>query len=198
MPQAEQAERYVDLIEEWNQRTNLVSRQDVGRIVSRHVRESLWFCRPEVLGTSATVLDLGSGAGFPGVPMKIQLPELQLTLLDSRRMKALFLNEVVRTFGWKDVSVRCERAETLPATAPGLLFDLVVCRAVARLPELWRWSAPLLHRGGRLAALKGGDLTLELRQLRSKYPGLEAALLPMPELPDDPEARRQMIVIRNA
>jgi len=90
-PQWEEISRYVELIENWNQRTNLVSRQDIGRIVSRHVRESLWFIRPEVLGDALRVLDLGSGAGFPGVPMKISEPRLQLTLLDSRQMKALFL-----------------------------------------------------------------------------------------------------------
>ncbi len=194
--QLAEAECYIELIERWNQQTNLVSRQDIGRLVSRHLRESFWFCRPEVLGEAARVLDLGSGAGFPGVPMKILRPGLQITLLESRQRKALFLNEVVRSLGWPDVEVRCERAEELPRRAPALRYDLVVCRAVARLAELWRWTEPLLAPAGRLAALKGGDLAPELHQLKSKHPGLAVEVCAMPELPDDPAAGRQMILIR--
>ncbi len=195
-PQWEEISRYVELIENWNQRTNLVSRQDIGRIVSRHVRESLWFIRPEVLGDALRVLDLGSGAGFPGVPMKISEPRLQLTLLDSRQMKALFLAEVISQFGWQDAQALCERAENLPERFPGLTCDLVVCRAVAKLPDLWRWASPLLRPGGRLAALKGGDLSAELHQFGKRYPALRWQLVPMPDLPDDPAAGRQMVIVQ--
>jgi 16S rRNA (guanine527-N7)-methyltransferase len=196
--QREQALLYVELIEDWNARTNLVSRQDVGRLVSRHLRESLWFCLPEVLAGATKVLDLGSGAGFPGVPMKIMRPDLQLTLLDSRKMKALFLAEVVRQLAWPDVQVQCERAENLPTLFPGHSFDLVVCRAVAKLDELWRWSEPLLLRGGRLAALKGGDLEKEFTHLRRVRPAITWEMIPMPELPDDPSAGRKMILVRKS
>ncbi len=78
----EQLGEFVGLLERWNDRTNLVSRQDIERIVARHVRESLWFCSPEVLKNATRVLDLGTGAGFPGMVMKIAVPSLQMTLLD--------------------------------------------------------------------------------------------------------------------
>ncbi len=196
--QWEEIARYVELIESWNRRTNLVSRRDIGRIVSRHVRESLWFIRAEVLGEARRILDLGSGAGFPGVVMRIGVPGLYLTLLDSRHMKARFLAEVINQLGWDDVRALCERAENLPVRFPGLAFDLVVCRAVAKLSDLWRWAAPLLSPGGRLAALKGGDLSEELRQLGQHFPTLRWQLIPMPELPDDPAAGRQMVIVHTA
>ena len=193
--QWEEIARYVELVESWNQRTNLVSRQDIGRIVSRHVRESLWFIRPEVLGEARPVLDLGSGAGFPGVVMKIAEPGLLLTLLDSRQIKARFLAEVINHLGWDDVQALCERAENLPGRFPGLTFDLVVCRAVAKLSDLWRWAAPLLGPGARLAALKGGNLTKELHQFGKRHPAVRWQLIPMSELPDDPAAGRHMVIV---
>ncbi|HOT95904.1 MAG TPA: 16S rRNA (guanine(527)-N(7))-methyltransferase RsmG [bacterium] len=194
-PQQEMAAHYVELIETWNRHTNLVSRQDIGRLVSRHLRESFWFCLPQVLGEATRVLDLGSGAGFPGVPMKILQGALRLTLLDSRQRKALFLAEVVRSMGWRDVEVCCDRAENLPVRAPGMRFELVVCRAVSCLTELWRWAEPLLQPGGRLAALKGGNLAPEVNRLKMKRPALEVQWHAMPQLTDDPTADRTMILI---
>lgn len=193
--QEAQTAAYVDLIEQWNARTNLVSRQDLQRLVSRHVRESLWFCDPPLLEGARRILDLGSGAGFPGIPIKIVTPEPEMTLLDSRRMKALFLEEAVKSLGLARTRVLCQRAEALPALDPQLRFDLVVCRAVARLRELWDWCAPLLRPRGRLAALKGGDLAAEIDQLLHHRSGVACSTLPMPELPDDPTAGRQMIVV---
>ncbi len=196
--QRDQVAGYIELIEHWNERTNLVSRQDVRRIVSRHLRESFWFCLPDILDRAETVLDLGSGAGFPGVAMKILQPGLRLTLLDSRKMKARFLTEAVRHLGWPDAQVYCERAENLPALHPGLTFQLIVCRAVAKLDQLWLWSAPLLDQGGRLAALKGGDLEVEIGQLKKRHHGIRCEVIAMPQLPHDPDAGRKMIMVWNS
>lgn len=193
--QEAQTARYVELIERWSERTNLVSRHDLHRLVSRHVRESLWFCNSAFLEGARRILDLGSGAGFPGIPIKIVNPEPEMTLLDSRRMKALFLEEAVTTLGLAGTRVLCQRAESLPALDPPQHFDLVVCRAVARLRDLWDWCAPLLGPTGRLAALKGGDLTTEIDQLLHHRSGMTCTSFPMPELPDDPTAGRQMIVV---
>lgn len=193
----EQLGEFVGLLELWNERTNLVSRQDIERIVARHVQESLWFCRPEVLGNARRVLDLGTGAGFPGMVMKIAVPSLQMTLLDSRRMKTVFLQAVVAKLGLQEVSVICDRAEMLAKTSPPLHYDLITCRAVAKLDRLWPWAAPLLRPGGTLAALKGGDLDAERAQFTRRFPDQKPEILSMPILACDPAADRKMVVITN-
>ena len=194
--QVDQMTAYVELLEVWNTRTNLISRQDADRIVSRHVRESLWFCQPRVVKTARSVLDLGSGAGFPGLVMKIYLPALKMTLLDSRRMKAVFLQEAVARLGLQDTEIVCDRAENLARQAPPPEFDLITCRAVSKLEQLWAWAAPLLRTGGELAALKGGQMDAERMLFTRRFPKQEVITLDMPVLTHDPTAERKMVLIK--
>lgn len=150
--QAQALAHYVDLLEKWSQRTNLISLQDQRRIVSRHITDSFAFCRPTVVPPGAAVLDLGSGAGFPGVPMAIIRADLHITLLDSKRMRTLFLREVVEQLGLTNACVICDRVEAL---ARRRSFDVVTARAVAAGEQLWEWAKELLLPGGRLVAQKG-------------------------------------------
>jgi 16S rRNA (guanine527-N7)-methyltransferase len=151
-PQAQALAHYVELLEKWNQRTNLISLQDQRRIVSRHLTDSFAFCQPEVVPPGAAVLDLGSGAGFPGVPLAIIRADLHITLLDSKRMRALFLREVVEQLRLTNVCVICDRVEALSRQRA---FDVVTARAVATAQQLWEWARELLLPGGRLVAQKG-------------------------------------------
>ena len=120
---------YLDLLVKWNQRTNLSAIRDPQEMVSRHFGESLFAARH--LPAGRTLLDLGSGAGFPGLPIALARPELSVTLAESQNKKASFLREVVRTL-MVPVDVWGGRAEDMPAERQ---FDLITLRAVDR-PEV--------------------------------------------------------------
>lgn len=166
-------EDYVRLLLEWNPRAGLVSKADenASRLIKRHIVESLGLVATNLLSENAAVLDLGSGGGFPGVPLKITRPDLKITLLDSRRMKSLFLQEVVRRLNLEKAEVVCARAESLDESFKSR-FDFVVVRAVTNLAKLWQWAIPVLKNGGSLLAQKGGDLDQELKELSSAFPGI--------------------------
>jgi 16S rRNA (guanine527-N7)-methyltransferase len=124
-----QLSTYLDLLVKWNQRTNLSAIRDPRQMVSRHFGESLFAARH--LPQGGTLLDLGSGAGFPGLPIALARPELSVTLAESQNKKASFLREVVRTLGVA-VEVWGGRVEDMPAERR---FDLITLRAVDR-PEI--------------------------------------------------------------
>ncbi len=173
--QAEQIGVYVDLIEQWSQRTRLVSRGDVSRLVDRHVRESLWFDHVEVVRQASVILDLGAGAGFPGVPLKIVDPSRSLILVESKRIKALFLSEVVERLRLSGVEVKNERLEHLRFKSGEV--DVVVARAVSQLSMLWRIIITAFEAPPILVTLKGGDLEDEMNALKIKYPDVQVKQL---------------------
>lgn len=141
---AENLIAYVRLVERWNQKFNLVSRQDATRLLSRHVLDSLSISR---WLHGQRVLDIGSGAGLPGIPLAITNARRDFVLTDRSDRKARFLEHVVMTFELANVEVQCADVRDLAA---GNRFDTVVCRAVAGLEEMWPMAGPLLAEGGRL------------------------------------------------
>jgi 16S rRNA (guanine527-N7)-methyltransferase len=142
-----QLSSYLDLLLKWNARTNLSAIRAPEEIVQRHFGESLFAARH--LPSASTLLDLGSGAGFPGLPIALAHPHLTVTLAESQNKKAAFLREVVRTLR-VGTEVWPHRAETLP---PGRLFDVVTLRAVDN-PEFAIASAhQLLAPGGTILHL---------------------------------------------
>lgn len=182
--QIRQFEVYHDQLLLWNKKSNLLSRRDESRIVERHFVESAALCRFNVLLEAASVLDLGAGAGFPGVPLKVVLPQLKLSLLDSNRMKTLFLKDVIKHLKLLDVEVICERAENVALRhVYRHKFDVVVTRAVASLEKLYGWAADFLRPGGHLVAMKGPDIRKELSALEQQHGHLEFKLekLRLPE-----------------
>ena len=156
---------FINLLERWSLRTNLVSQNDRVRIVEKHIADCLEITRHALIPTKGALLDMGSGAGFPGVPLAIFYPDLNVTLLDSKRNKTLFLREVVQQAELQSATVVCERIENMSNS----YFDFITARAVARLPDLWRWSHSLLQKSGLLIAMKGGDLHRELLQLKQDF-----------------------------
>ncbi len=167
---------YIDLILKWNSKVRLISSADESRIVKRHIVESLVLVSINRINSNAEVLDLGAGAGLPGIPLKIAIPSLRMTLLDSRRMKSLFLEEAVKTLALSDTQVVHDRAEKIVEKFSGK-FDVVVARAVSSLYNLWQWSFPVLKKGGALLAQKGGDLSKEMDELVAAYPDLKTEKL---------------------
>ena len=174
-PMVERFTRYVQLLEDWSQRINLISRNDLTRIVSRHIRQSLELAELGLFAKGSHVLDLGSGAGFPGIPLKIFRPDLRLVLVESKRMKALFLKEVVEALGLADVQVLNQRVEEMPEEPK---FDIVTARAVGRMETLWRWASPLLKERGLLIVPKGqGDLE-EVAKAKRMFSDISIRILP--------------------
>ena len=164
--QGGQFQCFVELLESWSSRTNLVSKNDVARLASKHISESLEIERLSLLSGKKRILDLGAGAGFPGVPLAIVNPNRLFVLLDSRRKKTLFLQEVADECSLTNIAIVCDRVENYGASFPDQ-YDVVVSRAVASLDVLWKWSVPILENAGCLIAIKGGDVQDEVSQLLS-------------------------------
>ncbi len=161
-----QISTYIHLLIRWNSRINLTAIRQPEEIVTRHFGESFFLARhlfplpaapdPPVgnpRSQSTRVLDIGSGAGFPALPLKIWDPRLHLNLIESNHKKAIFLREVCRALTLTDVDVYAERAETLPARFPKA--DLVTFRAVEKFDRVLPLAASFLSLTGRLAVLIG-------------------------------------------
>ena len=153
--QLSQISIYIDLLLRWNARMNLTAVRDEENIVTRHFGESLFAAR--ITGrdfpAGSRLLDIGSGAGFPGLPIKIFAPHLHVTLIESNHKKATFLREVVRALRLDNVIVVAQRAEDLPASAS----ELVTLRAVERFKSVLPIAARLVAPKGRLVLLIGRD-----------------------------------------
>jgi len=167
--QVESFRCYVELVELWSGRINLVSHRDVFNIVARHISDSVAIAMLDVMFDEGAAMDLGSGAGFPGIPVAIIKPELRVTLIESIHKKAHFLQTVVRALELKNVQVLCARVENLTTPKDADKYDIITARAVNRLEILWRWSRPLLKAHGCLLAQKGGDVKPEIDELQKKH-----------------------------
>jgi 16S rRNA (guanine527-N7)-methyltransferase len=157
---------YLDLLLKWNAKLNLTAIRDPEEIVTRHFGESLFAARQLIpqRTENQTVIDVGSGAGFPGLPIKIWAPSVKLTLIESNRRKSTFLRELTRALGMQDVEVVTARAESLSIRA-----DLVMFRAVEHFEETLRIASALAHPGGRLAILIGAQ---QVAKTRAVLPGI--------------------------
>jgi 16S rRNA (guanine527-N7)-methyltransferase len=152
-----QLSAYLDLLLKWNARTNLTAIRDPEQIVTRHFGESL-FAGAHLatkLSASAKLLDFGSGAGFPGLPIQLLLPSLQVTLAESQNKKATFLREVIRNLGLR-TTVHAARVETIPDAD---VFDAVTLRAVDNMEAAIAAAKPRLAPGGCLVIFSAEALT---------------------------------------
>jgi 16S rRNA (guanine527-N7)-methyltransferase len=143
---------YLDLLFRWNAKLNLTAIRDPEEIVTRHFGESLFAARQlfPTVDARENAIDVGSGAGFPGLPLKIWDPSLELTLIESNQRKATFLREVIRALRLDSVSVSAARAETVSLRA-----GLVTFRAVERFDRILPIAFNLVRSGGRIAVLIG-------------------------------------------
>jgi 16S rRNA (guanine527-N7)-methyltransferase len=167
---------YVDLLLRWNARMNLTAVRDEEHIVTRHFGESL-FAAHHLFPADprpATVADVGSGAGFPGLPIKIAAPDIHLTLIESNNKKATFLREVIRDLELTDAEVFDGRAADFPAASA----DLVTLRAVERFDDVLPAAARLVAPTGRLALLIGNPQADRARQLLPAFHWHPPAKLP--------------------
>jgi 16S rRNA (guanine527-N7)-methyltransferase len=175
--QLDKISTYIDILMKWNERMNLTSIRDPQQIVRRHFGESL-FAATELLAPNAsqTLIDVGSGAGFPGLPMKIYAPELNLTLVEAHSKKNTFLREIVRSLELSEVEVYLGRAEEYPRKA-----ELVTMRAVEKFEVVLPVSSRLAEEGGRLALMIGRGQVAAAQQA---LPGVWSEPVTIPESAD--------------
>ena len=155
---------YVDLLLKWNARINLTAIREPSEIVQRHFGESL-FAAKHLLEQKLpqTAIDLGSGAGFPGVPFAMLALEVQVTLIESQQKKATFLKELVHALGLKNVKVFGGRAENYPGTV-----DLVMLRAVEKFEQALPMAIRLTKEGGGVALMIGSGQVESARKLTAE------------------------------
>lgn len=148
---------------DWNTRINLTAITDPGEVEIRHFLDSISVVRAVKLGAGCRVIDVGTGAGFPGLPLRIVQPQIALALLESTGKKADYLQHMVDTLEMTGVQVINKRAEEA-GQDPALReqFDVAVARAVARLPVLAEYMLPLLKVGGMMVAMKGESAAQEV------------------------------------
>ncbi|RCV55139.1 16S rRNA (guanine(527)-N(7))-methyltransferase RsmG [Marinitenerispora sediminis] len=156
------AERYTALLADAGVRRGLIGPREVPRLWERHVLNCAVVA--ELIPEGADVIDIGSGAGLPGVVLGLLRPDLSITLLEPLLRRTVFLDECVTALGLENVTVRRGRAEEMRRE---LRADVVTARAVAPLPRLAGWALPLLRSGGNLLALKGEQAEAELTAARS-------------------------------
>jgi 16S rRNA (guanine527-N7)-methyltransferase len=166
---AEKLASLKSLYADWNEKINVISRKDMDHFYERHVLHSLAIAHYVHFQNGNRVLDIGTGGGFPGIPLAIFFPETEFYLVDSIGKKILVVNDLIEQLGLKNVqalNVRCESLKTK--------YDFVCNRAVAPVDDLLRWTQKLIHQTHKnklpngILCLKGGDLKEELKK-HKKY-----------------------------
>lgn len=176
--QLEQFKALEPVYKEWNEKINVISRKDIDSLYEKHVLHSLSVAAVFEFPPGTSIVDLGTGGGFPGIPLAIFFPEVKFHLVDSIAKKLKVVEEVVQSLGLQNVTVQHSRVEDISNRK----CDFVVSRAVAPLKDLWRWSKPLLKSSKTvlqtsksddsglnilkpgLICLKGGDLAAEIQE----------------------------------
>lgn len=160
--QKEQFAALPALYEEWNAKINVISRKDMDNFVEHHVLHSLAIAKVMQFKTMAEIMDVGTGGGFPGIPLAILFPEARFTLCDSVGKKTIVAQAVAEALGLKNVEVVNARAESLPKQ-----FHFVVSRAVASLPDFYPWVKGKFTDG--ILYLKGGDVVEEIAEVMARH-----------------------------
>ena len=154
------------IYEDWNNKINVISRKDIDSLYQKHVLHSLSIAAMVNLRPGSEIIDIGTGGGFPGVPLAIFFPEVEFLLVDSIAKKLKVIDAVVAETGLTNVTTKHCRAEDIKNRQ----FDFAVSRAVAPLKDLWFWSEKLIKKTSKnewlngLICLKGGDLANEISE----------------------------------
>ena len=165
----QQLQQFADLYKlyrDWNNKINVISRKDIDSLYLKHVLHSLAIAAVIEFEPGTQIIDIGTGGGFPGVPLAIFFPEVQFHLVDSIAKKLKVIDGVAVAVGLTNITTQHIRVEEIKNRQ----FDFVVSRAVAPVKDLWRWGHPLIKKGSKqelpngLICLKGGDLAQEISE----------------------------------
>lgn len=180
------------LYRDWNEKINLISRKDVDSLYTKHILHSLAIAAICQFSPGARVLDIGTGGGFPGIPLAIFFPEVEFVMVDSIGKKIRVVQDIIQQTGLTNATALQSRVEDLKMPP----FDFAVSRAVAPLASLWKWCKPLLRKGkasdnlqNGLICLKGGDLNEEISQS-----GLRPHLYPIEKIFPEPFFMEKWVV----
>lgn len=168
---------YNELLIEWNEKINLTALTAPEDVALKHFTDSLMLLRYSTIEKDAYVIDVGTGAGFPGLVLKIARPDIRLTLLDSLQKRLTFLDTVCRALDIEDVELIHSRAEDCSRTELRDSFDIVVSRAVASMNTLCEYDMPYVRVGGRFIAMKGKDADTELADAQNAINELGGKLI---------------------
>ena len=197
--QLEQFETYYRLLVEWNEKMNLTAITEKDQVYVKHFYDSLTLSFHYPADRVKTMADIGSGAGFPGIPLKIAYPHIRLTIVDSLKKRITFLEELCNALGFDDVECVHARAEDAGRMREHRdKYDLVAARAVARLNVLAEFCLPFAAAGGVFAAMKGSGAAAELAEAKYAISELGGSVMETHRftLPGGEEAERNIILIR--
>lgn len=183
-------DRYAEMLTERNEKVNLTAITDPDEIRVKHFTDSL--AAIDLIKTGATVLDIGSGAGFPGIPLKIARDDISVTLLDSVNKKVAFMNDVIADLGLKNIEAVHARIEDFPHKGE---FDVAVSRAVAELTTLAEYALPFVKVGGTFVAYKSEKAEAEAAAAGNAVALLGGRLREIREANVAPGLTRKLIVI---
>ena len=191
-------DKYFRLLIEWNEKINLTAITEPHEVAVKHMIDSLSCHDEKIFAENAHIIDVGTGAGFPGIPLKIYRPDLKVTLLDSLQKRIKFLDEVIITLGLKDITCVHARAEEGARQKQHReKYDVAVSRAVARLSVLAEYTLPYVKVSGCLVALKGAKFAEEADEAKRAVAMLGGEIedvrpIHLPTLDD----KRAIIIVR--
>lgn len=158
---------YNKYLTEWNTKVNVISRKNES--IENIVLNSIFFLTKYKFNSRAKVIDIGTGGGFPGIPLKILFPETEITLCDSIRKKINVVDDVIKQMGLINAEAICSRAEELKYKKKySKMYDYVVSKSVAPLDNLFKWGRGLLNQGGEFLCIKGGYMNEEIEDLKKR------------------------------
>lgn len=166
--QLEQLETLPSLYSKWNEKINVISRRDIENLEERHILHSLSIARFIQFNRDSNILDLGTGGGFPGIPLAIYFPQVNFDLVDSRGKKIIVVNNILNQLSLQNAKAIHSRAENMAQA-----YDFIVTRAVANLDQLVTWCAEKIKTKNKhnisngLIALKGGNIQKEVAEIRN-------------------------------
>lgn len=196
--QKDQFERYYEMLVEWNKVMNLTGITDYDEVNLKHFTDSLTLVRDINMDEITTMIDIGTGAGFPGMPIKIAFPHIKVVLLDSLNKRIKFLNAVIEELELEEIKTLHGRAEDFARKEEYReKFDLCASRAVANLSTLSEYCIPFIKTGGRFISYKSGESTEEIENSRKAVNILGGKIENVDKfILADSDIRRALVVIR--
>lgn len=189
---------YMDLLKEWNNKINLTRIIEDEDIIKKHFIDSINLLQFNEVYTAKNMIDIGTGAGFPGIPIKIMLPDIQVTLLDSLNKRVIFLEEVINKLNLKKIKVIHMRAEEGGRDKDlREAFDIAASRAVANLPALSEYCLPYVKKGGYFIALKGPKIEEEIDLGKAAISALGGEIFKIEEvIIEDTDLKHNLVIIK--